>query len=101
MGNLIEWCSDIDPEEQQKKADPAKELQQKWARTLTQGSTMKDNDAENWDGKTWSERTPEETIAHLDKVREMAPNPNCRDSLCNPSYWIRERNLCLFCGHRG
>ena len=32
---------------------------------------------------------------------EFAPNPNCKESICSPSFWVAERNLCLYCGHRG
>ena len=32
---------------------------------------------------------------------ESAPNPNCKESVCSPSFWVPERNLCLYCGHRG
>ena len=101
MGNLMDWFTDLDPDEQKKQADPATEVQRKWAKVLTAGSGMKEKDPVNWDGKQWTERTPEETIAHLSQIRENAPNPTCSESLCNPSYWVKERNLCLYCGHRG
>ena len=29
-----------------------------------------------------------------------APNPACIDVACNPSFWVPERGLCLYCGHR-
>jgi len=29
-----------------------------------------------------------------------APNPACRESVCNPQFWVPERGLCLYCGHR-
>ena len=64
-------------------------------------SALKDNDPETWDGKPWAEQTPEDTIARIDLIREEAPNKTCSESLCNPSYWVKERNLCLYCGHRG
>ena len=32
---------------------------------------------------------------------ESAPNPKCKESVCSPSFWVAERNLCLYCGHRG
>tara|TARA_Y100000310_G_C20205384_1_gene588853 strand:+ start:59 stop:562 length:504 start_codon:yes stop_codon:yes gene_type:complete len=101
MGNLMDWFTDLDPDEQKRQDDPKVELQKKWAKVLESGSGMKDKDPVNWDGKQWTERTPEETIAHLSQIREDAPNPNCSESLCNPSYWVKERNLCLYCGHRG
>ena len=36
------------------------------------------------------------------EVRQaQAPNPACAESMCNPSFWVKERNLCIYCGHRG
>ena len=32
---------------------------------------------------------------------ESAPNPTCKELICSPSFWVSERNLCLYCGHRG
>jgi len=31
---------------------------------------------------------------------ESAPNPQCKEGVCNPSFWVPERGLCLYCGHR-
>ena len=31
---------------------------------------------------------------------ESAPNPQCSEVVCNPSFWVPERGLCLYCGHR-
>ena len=31
---------------------------------------------------------------------ESAPNPYCKESVCNPSFWVPERGLCLYCGYR-
>ena len=101
MGNLMDWFADLDPDEQKKQGDPLVQAQNKLAKVLSFNSEKKDNDPVNWDGKQWIERTPEETIAHLAQVRATAPNPICSESMCNPSYWVKERNLCLYCGHRG
>ena len=30
-----------------------------------------------------------------------APNPDCTEFACQPEFWVPERNLCIFCGHRG
>ena len=101
LGNVMDWFTDIDPDEQEKTKNASTDLQKKWAKVLTNGAGMKDNDPVNWDGKLWHERTPEETLAHIQTIKDAAPNSECRESFCNPSYWIKERNLCLFCGHRG
>ena len=29
-----------------------------------------------------------------------APNPQCKESVCSPSFWVAERGLCLYCGIR-
>ena len=29
-----------------------------------------------------------------------SPNPECKESVCSPSFWVPERGLCLYCGHR-
>tara|TARA_X000001388_G_scaffold18694_1_gene12030 strand:+ start:21125 stop:22774 length:1650 start_codon:yes stop_codon:yes gene_type:complete len=32
---------------------------------------------------------------------EKAPNPNCTEMVCTPNFWVPERKLCIYCGHRG
>ena len=32
---------------------------------------------------------------------EDAPNPDCQEVVCSPSFWVPERNLCIYCGYRG
>jgi len=29
-----------------------------------------------------------------------APNPQCKEAVCSPSFWVAERGLCLYCGIR-
>ena len=29
------------------------------------------------------------------------PNPSCKEFACKPEFWVPERKLCIFCGHRG
>ena len=102
LGNVMDWFSDMDPDSAgQKSSNPSTDLQKKWGKVLTNGSAMKDTDQSSWDGKPWAEQTPEDTIARIDQIRAEAPNKTCAESLCNPSYWVKERNLCLYCGHRG
>jgi len=31
---------------------------------------------------------------------QAAPNPQCKETVCNESFWVPERGLCLYCGHR-
>ena len=102
LGNVMDWFEDLDPDSaKQKSSNPSTDLQKKWGKVLTNGSAMKDTDPSTWDGKPWAEQTPEDTIARIDHIRAEAPNQSCFESLCNPSYWVKERNLCLYCGHRG
>ena len=30
-----------------------------------------------------------------------APNPDCQESICVESFWVKANNLCLYCGYRG
>ena len=102
LGNLMDWFEDLDPDAaKQKSSNPSTDLQKKWGKVLTQGSAMKDNDPSTWNGKPWAEQKPENTLARIDQIRAEAPNKTCSESLCNPTYWVKERNLCLYCGHRG
>ena len=41
----------------------------------------------------------------MEPVNEMeqattAPNPQCKESVCTPSFWVPERGLCIYCGYR-
>ena len=102
LGNVMDWFTDLDPDEQQKKdADPANAMHEKMIKALTSSVTMKDDDPLNWDGKMWTERTPEEKLTRLTQIRDLAPNPSCMESVCSPTFWVKARNLCLYCGHRG
>ncbi len=33
-------------------------------------------------------------------IAESAPNPQCKEAVCNPNFWVPERGLCIYCGHR-
>ena len=48
----------------------------------------------------WDSSKAEDTIIGVE-AKEGAPNPKCTDVFCNPSYWVKERNLCLYCSFRG
>ena len=37
---------------------------------------------------------------NAEEIMTSAPNPQCKESICNPSFWIKERGLCLYCGIR-
>jgi len=36
-----------------------------------------------------------------DVSKEQAPNPDCSEAVCMPSFWVPENKLCIYCGHRG
>ena len=40
-------------------------------------------------------------VLNLTGGEEVAPNPFCKEAMCTPSFWVKERNLCIYCGHRG
>ena len=31
----------------------------------------------------------------------QAPNPDCKEAVCNEAFWVPENKLCLYCGIRG
>ena len=102
LGNVMDWFEDFDPDStQQKSSNSSTDLQKKWGKVLTPGSALDDNDPDSWDGTSLEEPTPEDLVAKALRIQADAPNPQCSDSLCNPTYWVKERNLCLYCGHRG
>ena len=76
-----------------------------WLDAVSPGETPEDRAKENGvDNKGVSERLDkmlnlksvnpiEESVEHL--------NPGCSESVCQPSFWVRERKLCIYCGYRG
>jgi hypothetical protein len=38
---------------------------------------------------------------NADLTMADCPNPNCEEIVCKPAFWVPERKLCIFCGHRG
>ena len=49
-------------------------------------------DLSKWTGNEYNSKTEES---------QTAPNPDCKEMVCMPSFWVQERNLCLYCGYRG
>ena len=98
LGNLMDWFADIDPDEQRHQERNA--IQKNIAK-MVDGFDTTDENLANSGERQGTERTPEEILAYVTQIRENAPNPSCTESLCNSSYWVKERNLCLYCGHRG
>ena len=102
LGNVMDWFSDFDPDTNNEQSDKqSAELQKKWGPGLTQGSGLKDKDVLRENKNSSAEQGPGDAVSRLFQIREEAPNKSCSESLCNPTYWVKERNLCLYCGHRG
>ena len=40
-------------------------------------------------------------LTNPDLTMADRPNPNCKEFACKPEFWVPERKLCIFCGHRG
>ena len=40
-----------------------------------------------------------EPVNAMEKA-ELAPNPQCKESVCNSNFWVPERGLCIYCGYR-
>ena len=69
---------------------------QEWMDTIEQGQI---EEKEQMPGRGMPDLTfkPEIEVKALDE----APNPNCQEMVCNPSFWVPENKLCIYCGHRG
>ena len=83
LGNVMDWFDEsVDAGSHNMQSLPAieDELQNRW-----------DEDGNNISSVSIN--------ANIDLSN--APNRMCEEPLCNPSYWVKERNLCLYCGHRG
>tara|TARA_R100000963_G_scaffold35038_1_gene31246 strand:+ start:1558 stop:3225 length:1668 start_codon:yes stop_codon:yes gene_type:complete len=37
---------------------------------------------------------------NAEQLMTSAPNPQCKELVCSPSFWVAERGLCLYCGIR-
>ena len=77
LGNLTDWFNAVSPNE-------------------TPESRSEENNS--------IEKTPA-NILQMKPVNELeentsAPNPQCKEPVCSPSFWVTERNLCLYCGFK-
>jgi len=51
------------------------------------------------------EKSPKPNLLQMEPVNKMeqatvAPNPQCEEPVCTPSFWVPERGLCIYCGYR-
>ena len=74
LGSATEWLDAVDPSSQ--KEDSAEELKKKMSLDF-------------------------KPVNQQEVSSEKAPNPNCTEMVCTPSFWVPERKLCIYCGHRG
>ena len=74
LGSASDWLDAVDPSSQ--KEDSAEELKKKM-------------------------RLAFKPVNQQEVSSEKAPNPNCTEMVCTPSFWVPERKLCIYCGHRG
>jgi len=79
LGNVMDWFTD-DTNTAQSIPSISDELQSRWNEDDDNPSSIEHN--------------------NMIDLSE-APNVLCDEPLCNPTYWVKERNLCLYCGHRG
>ena len=75
LGSAADWLEAVSPEEKNSVKEETKLP-----------------DLSKWTGNEYNNKT--------DKIQK-APNPNCDEMVCMPSFWVEERNLCLYCGYRG
>jgi hypothetical protein len=86
LGNVVDWMNDISP------TTPSG-IEPKVALTP-------DNKLEYTEGQEALKHGS--GLAPVNPIMEpQKPNPICEEPLCAPSFWVTERKLCLFCGHRG
>ena len=74
LGSASDWLDAVDPSSQ--KEDSAEELKKKMSLDF-------------------------KPVNQQEVSSEKAPNPNCTEMVCTPSFWVPERKLCIYCGHRG
>jgi len=96
LGNVVDWMNDIssDLAPSESGSNPIQEITNQWVNSLT-----------NKTPDTYNTSQVSNTGGGLAPVNPMMtpqkPNPDCEEPLCAASFWVTERKLCLFCGHRG
>ena len=83
LGSLTDWFNAISPNET---AESRKEK-------------LSGEQSENSNNGTPLEALQMQPVNEMERM-EFAPNPQCSEQVCNPSFWVAERGLCLYCGHR-
>ena len=80
LGSASDWLDAVDPSGQEENSDMLLDLPEELKKKMS------------LDFKPVNQK---------EVSSEKAPNPNCTEMVCTPSFWVPERKLCIYCGHRG
>ena len=94
LGNVVDWMNAMSPDTPSGDVSPVQEVKNKWVSSLTNSTQPTYNQDQGID--TGSGLAPVNPM-----MTPQKPNPSCEEPLCASSFWVTERKLCLFCGHRG
>ena len=90
LGNVVDWMNDIQPDDNTASVSPVQEVNNQWVNSLTNSASS------DYTKSVASGLSPVNPT-----MTPQKPNPTCEEPFCSPSFWVTERKLCLFCGHRG
>ena len=94
LGNVVDWMNAMSPDTPSGDVSPVQEVKNRWVSSLTNSTQPTYNQDQGID--TGSGLAPVNPM-----MTPQKPNPTCEEPLCASSFWVTERKLCLFCGHRG
>ena len=83
LGNAVDWFNAVSP------GESLESRQGKLDETSGDGYT-----------KTSPAQALQMQPVNVQEIATSAPNPHCKEAVCNPSFWVAERGLCIYCGHR-
>ena len=92
LGSATEWLDAVSPGEV-----PERKQEVSIADTLygkrDEGLNVQEIDEKGVPTLRWTSDDGQVTIS--------PPNPHCQELVCTKEFWVPERNLCIYCGHRG
>ena len=76
-----------------------------WFNAISPGETPESRREALDENKGLVRKDPEANPLQMEPLNPIersseAPNPACRETVCNSQFWVPERGLCLYCGHR-
>ena len=83
LGSATDWFNAVSPGET---PESRKSLDEKKGGQYTEGSSIMNP-------------LQMQPVNELERAIS-APNPDCKEFVCNPSFWVPERGLCIYCGYR-